>query len=134
MAPAGGATSSPWSSAASSWAPLGRVDPVTERGVHDDHDLGARVLGQIGADGLVQLGQARDGPTLGGQVGAVHDDMVGALSSRPQSSIRRAAPGDGETPVQPIARLRRSACSSWCWPALPVAGLADSGRLTWMRR
>ena len=33
--------------------------------------------------------------------------------------------------VQPMARRSRSACSSWCRAALPMAGLADSARLTW---
>jgi len=34
---------------------------------------------------------------------------------------------------QPKARVKRSSCSSWFSAALPVAGLADSARLTWIR-
>lgn len=32
----------------------------------------------------------------------------------------------------PNARSKRSSCSSWWRAALPVAGLADSVRLTWV--
>ena len=35
------------------------------------------------------------------------------------------------TPAQPMARASRSSCSSRCSARLPVAGLADSARLTW---
>ena len=33
-----------------------------------------------------------------------------------------------------MARRNRSACSNWCSAALPMAGLADSPRLTWRSR
>jgi hypothetical protein len=56
---------------------LGGVDPVTERGVdHDGHVLGreAPVLLEEGLDCLVQLGEARQGATLGCKIGPVDDD------------------------------------------------------------
>jgi hypothetical protein len=107
---------------------LGRLDPVAERGVHHDHHLSRGVLRHIRPDRLVQLAEAGRGPALGREVRAVDDDVVGG---RHRPSVNH--PGGPRWPVgaaQPIARSRRSACSSWCWAALPVAGLADSGRLT----
>ncbi len=53
------------------------VDPVAEGGVHHNrHVRGgeAAVLLEKAPDCLVQLGQARKGPALGGDVGPVHDD------------------------------------------------------------
>ena len=55
---------------------LGGVDPVLERGVDHDDDLGRRVLFGIGAHRLVQLGEAGQGPPLGGQIRAVDDDVM----------------------------------------------------------
>ncbi len=96
---------------------LGRVDPVLERGVDDHHDLGVGVLGGVGPDRLVQLGQARQGPALGGQVGPVHDDVVPLRHPAvPSPASRTTIPAMSPVPAQPTARSRRSACSSW-WSA-----------------
>ena len=55
---------------------LGRLDAVLERGVDDDGDLRAGVLLEEGPHGLVQLGEAREGPALGGDVGPIDDDVI----------------------------------------------------------
>ena len=56
---------------------LGRVDAMAEGGVDDDDDLGAGKLGLVLADGLVELGQARNGAALGRDVRSVDDDVGG---------------------------------------------------------
>ena len=109
MAPAGGEIISPLSIALRTSSRSASEHAVLERGVHDHDDVGARVLGLIGADGLVELLETRGASAFGGQVRPVHHDMVCC---------------------QPMARRNRSACSNWCRAALPMAGLADSVRLT----
>ncbi len=75
MAPAGGATSSLFSIAASNSAHLARVDAVAERGVDDDGDDVVGVLLHEGEHGFVELLEARHRPPFGGEVRAVDDDV-----------------------------------------------------------
>ena len=75
------------------------------------------------------------GPALGGQVRAVDDDVVGARPSR--ASVKHPDGGASVTRPPLVSRWPdpggRPAPAA-CRAALPVAGLADSGRLTWRSR
>ena len=75
MAPAGGATSSLFSTAASNSGDLPGVDAVTERGIDDDGDDVVRMFLHEGHHGLVELLEARQRSAFGGDVGAVDDDV-----------------------------------------------------------
>ena len=95
---------------------------VLEGGVDHHDDLGVGVLLGVGPHRLVQLRQA----------GSVRPSVARldpstttwcCQHSPPVNHSRR--PGVAMA-RQPMARSRRSACSSWCRAALPVAGLADS--------
>ena len=68
---------------------LGRVDPVTERGVdHNGHVLGceAPVLLEKGLDRFVQLRQAGLGATLGCKIGSIDHDAPAGRRFRFHSS------------------------------------------------
>jgi hypothetical protein len=56
---------------------FGLVDAVFERCVDDDGDAAPRVLFRVGAYRLVELRQARERSPFRGQVGPVHDNVVG---------------------------------------------------------
>ena len=56
---------------------FGFVDAVLERGVDDDGDAAPRVFLRVGAHRLVELRQARERSSFRGQVGPVHDNVVG---------------------------------------------------------
>ena len=55
---------------------LGVPHAVLEGGVDHDDDAGARVLGGVRAHGLVELLEAGERSSFGGQVGPVHHDVV----------------------------------------------------------
>jgi hypothetical protein len=54
---------------------FGRIDAVPKRGVnnHGDHICG--VFGHVGLDRLAQLFEAGHRPSLGGEIGAIDDDV-----------------------------------------------------------
>ena len=83
----------------------------TRVGHHDYLDVG--ILRDEGPDRFIELSQAGRDPSLGGEVGPVHDH-----------------PRLGLAGAHPTARSSKSACSAvWTRPE-PVAGLADSARAT----
>ena len=49
------------------------VDPMSERGVDDDGERLVRVLARYGAHSFIELGEARQTPTLGCNVGSIDD-------------------------------------------------------------
>ncbi len=70
--------------------PLGRVDAVLEARVDDDGRDRAGVLGVERRDRLLQLGEARLGASLGGEVRSVDHEVVSHVSS-PVTPSRSAA-------------------------------------------
>ena len=57
---------------------FGRIDAVAEGGIHDDGEASHVVLGEEGLHRFVELGEAGQRARLGGDVGAVNDDVIDA--------------------------------------------------------
>ena len=110
MAPAGGATSSLFSMAASNSATSRGVDPMAERGVHDDGDDVVGVLLHEREDGFVELLEARQRSPFGGEVRAVDDDVSWhtglSVNHLDTANDGIAAPGErgaaGRLPCRPV--------------------------------
>ena len=98
-------------------AHLGRVDPVPEGGVDHDRDIRGReapVLLEKGPDGLVELGQAGQGSTFGGDIGPVDDDpppfgeiLFHTHSSQPSDQAHSDHPGRSLA-IRPPSDARRT--------------------------
>ena len=95
---------------------FGVIDPVLEGGVDHDDDAGVRVLGGVRAHGLVELLEARERSSFGGQVRPVHHNVV--RFSQWHDATDRPAPTDAG---------RRSLWQGW--PIRPDSrGGAAAGR------
>ena len=79
---------------------------MAERGVHDDRDDVVRVLGEERADGLVELLQARRGPALGRDVGAVDDDVVRTHVAHSQAASASALADRGTSAAYDRSMIR----------------------------
>lgn len=56
---------------------------MSKRGINNDGDLGALVLGHQGCNSLVKLSKAGLGPALGRNIRPVDDDVLGHLFIEP---------------------------------------------------
>ena len=109
---------------------LPRVDPMAERGVHDDGDDVVGVLLHEREDGLVELLEARQRSPFGGEVRAVDDDVSWhtglSVNHLDTANDGIAAPGErgaGRPPTLPPRGERRPVGLRRGHPDQPVRGL-----------
>jgi hypothetical protein len=74
---------------------LGLVDAMPERRVDDDGDRGVGELLHERHHGVLELGEARQRPSLGGDVGPVDDDVLRSLLVGHAAVVPIVARGDG---------------------------------------